>query len=124
MTACSSAVVEPAAPLQDRLDIRSVTFVPAKSAEFVIFVVTVDYTLAASAEGNVSLALALESSSYTLVTEQRVKRGTGTIELLAECKRTGRATQALSVGLSEYPGALPRKTLASQVRTVVLPVAP
>ncbi len=112
------------APAHDQLDIRSVTFLPAKSPEFVIFVVTVDYALVSSAAGNVGLALDLEAGGYTLVTEQRVKRGGGALELLAECKRSGRVTQALAVSLSEYPGPMPRKTLASQGRTVVLPVAP
>ena len=124
LSACRSVTVEPLTPTRDRLDIRSVTFLPAKSPEFVIFVVTVDYSLASAAEGNIALALDLEPGRYTLVTEQRVRQGSGAIELLAECKRTGRVTQALSIGLAEYPGPLPRKTLASQMRTVVLPVAP
>lgn len=99
-------------------------FLKASAPGFVVFSVSVDYTLASAAEGNVALALDLSPGSATLVTEQRVARGHGSVELLAEIKRTDRALQAVSVSLTEYPGGLPRKTLASQVRTVALPAAP
>ncbi len=111
-------------PAHDRLDIRSVKFLKANSPEFIVFAVTASYTLDSSAEGNVALALDLEPGRSTLVSEQRVRRGAGTVELMAECKRTGRTLQAVSVNLSEYPGGLLRRTLASQIRSVALADAP
>lgn len=113
-----------ARPARDRLDIRSVKFLKANSAEFIVFAVTASYTLESSPEGNVALALDIEPGRYTLVSEQRVRRGAGTVELMAECKRTGRTLQAVSVALSEYPGGLLRKTLASQIKSVELGGAP
>ena len=113
-----------AAPAKDRLDIRQVNFLKASAPGFVVFSVLADYTLASSAEGNVSLAIDLMPGSYTLVTEQRVQRGSGTVELLAECKRSQRTRQGLNVSLTEYPGGLPRKTLESQIRSVALPTTP
>ena len=109
---------------RDRLDIRSVKFLKANSPDFIVFAVTASYTLDSSAEGNVALALDLEPGRYTLVSEQRVRHGAGTVELMAECKRTGRTLQAVSVNLSEYPGGLLRRTLASQIRSVALAEAP
>lgn len=108
----------------DRLDVRSVNFLKASAPGFVVFSVVTDYTLASAAEGNVALALDLLPGSATLVTEQRVARGRGSVELLAEIKRTERTLQAVSVSLTEYPGGTPRKILASQIRTVALPAAP
>src|SRR5436309_1770773 len=81
---CRSVAVDPATPVRDRLEIRSVTFLPAQSREFVIFVVKVDYALASSAEGNVALASELDPGDSTTLIQQRVARGTGALELLAE----------------------------------------
>ena len=122
--ALASCALPPRAATKDRLDIRDVSFLKARAPEFVIFAVTADYALASADEGNVSLAMDLIPGSYTLLTEQRVRRGSGSVELLAECKRSERTLQAVNVSLTEYPGGLPRKTFASQVRTVAVPAEP
>ncbi len=112
------------APEKDRLDIREVNFLKASAPGFIVFSVSVDYALVSSAEGNVALAMDLTPGTYTLMTEQRVKRGRGSVELLAECKRSERSMQGINVSLTEYPGGLPRKTLESQIRAVALPPSP
>ncbi len=109
---------------RDRLEIQSVKFLNASSPEFVVFVVRGDYQLASSAEGNVGLALELEPGKSTLVSEQRVQRGAGAVELMAACKRAGPASRVVSLSLSEFPGGPLRRTFATQMRAVTLPAAP
>ena len=121
LASCATAPGPAPAAAKDRLEIREVNFLKATAPGFVVFSVLADYTLTSSAEGNVSLAIDLTPGSYTLMTEQRVKRGSGSVELLAECKRADRSRQGVNVSLTEYPGGLPRKTLESQIRSVALP---
>jgi hypothetical protein len=107
----------------DRVEIRSVIFGQGKSPDFLVFRVTVDYTLASQPQGNVGMDLDFDGGEYTPVVEHRVQQGSGTVELLAECKRSGRGTQAILISLSEYPRTQLRRFLSSETRTVVIPPA-
>lgn len=126
LLASCATPLEPASAgeTRDRLSIRHVKFLNASSPEFVVIAVTADYALVSSAEGNVALALELGPGAYTPVSEQRIRRGAGAVELMAACKRADHPTQGLAITLAEYPGARTRRTFASEKRTVTLPAAP
>lgn len=106
----------------DKVKIANIEVGPGRSANFVVFRVTVDYKLASQPEALVGLDLALgDEEQLRPVVERHVTQGSGTVQLLAECERSRSGKQHLQVTMSAFPRTLPLALLTSRSRTIALP---
>jgi hypothetical protein len=106
----------------DRVEIKNLKGGRHAPTGLTLVVVTVDYTLASTPEGEIALGFDLrESGHYRMVARQRVVRGRGTVELFAKIDPLGQRALTAYVNLSEHPHPQRWQPLTSAQQPFALP---